>query len=205
MHPRKVESMSESDRQDAIRSVAATDSGDPDATPNNEFVSLFLADQRRIHRYIVMLLSSQQDADDLLQETAAVLWRKFKEFERGTSFFSWASRTAYLLVLEYRRRKQREVAPLDEDVLELFVQLSSGDDSVLEVRMAALEQCLSKLTPNDRHLIERSYSGQLSGRELALELKRPEKSIYRSLGRVRRTLIECVRRLLAASERGEAL
>lgn len=197
--------MSESDRQDAIRSVAATDSGDPDATPNNEFVSLFLADQRRIHRYIVMLLSSQQDADDLLQETAAVLWRKFKEFERGTSFFSWASRTAYLLVLEYRRRKQREVAPLDEDVLELFVQLSSGDDSVLEVRMAALEQCLSKLTPNDRHLIERSYSGQLSGRELALELKRPEKSIYRSLGRVRRTLIECVRRLLAASERGEAL
>ena len=197
--------MSESDRQDAIRAVAATDSGDPDATPNNEFVSLFLADQRRIHRYIVMLLSSQQDADDLLQETAAVLWRKFKEFERGTSFFSWASRTAYLLVLEYRRRKQREVAPLDEDVLELFVQLSSGDDSVLEVRMAALEQCLNKLTPNDRHLIERCYSGELSGRELALELKRPEKSIYRSLGRVRRTLIECVRRLLAASERGEAL
>lgn len=193
--------MSNLGEHDFPKSATSSGAEEHTSSPNLEFVSLFLADQRRIHRYIVTLLSGQQDAEDLLQETAAVLWRKFHEFQAGTSFFSWACKTAYLLVLEYRRRKGREFASLDNDVLQNLATLSTRDDKVLDVRIDALQQCLSKLTPQDRQLVQRCYAAKVKAKSVAVEMGRPEKSIYRSLGRIRRALIECVRRLLASAER----
>jgi RNA polymerase sigma-70 factor (ECF subfamily) len=170
--------------------------------PAPEFVSLFLAHQWRIHRYIVALLSTQQDAEDLVQETAALLWRKFDEFERGTSFFAWACKTAYLLVLEYRRRKGREATPLNHEVLEQLADFASQEDSSVDIHLSALDQCLQKLTPKDRELVERCYALNVKVKEIATQLGRSEKSIRKSLGRVRRLLIECVRRTLAVAEHG---
>lgn len=171
------------------------------ASPIPLFVSLFIAEQPRIHRCIVALLGTEQDADDVLQETATVLWRKFAEFEPGSSFFAWASKAAYFSVLQHRRRKGRDVPSLDESVLDQIAVLCTRDDSLLNIRQTALQQCLEKLNPRDRSLIDGYYLKQSKGNELAAELGRPEKSIYRSLGRVRRTLIDCVRRALAVAER----
>ena len=166
-----------------------------------DFVSLFLADQWRIHRYIVALLASQQDAEDLVQETAAVLWRKFGEFQPGTSFFAWSCRTAYLLVLEYRRRKSRAVAHLENEVLEQLAVFAASEDASLEIRLAALDQCIGKLAPKDRELVGQCYSVDSKVRMVAAELQRSAKSVRKSLGRIRRALLECVRRTLAVAER----
>lgn len=172
------------------------------ASPGMDFVSLFLADQRRIHRYIVTLLGRQQDAEDLLQETAAVLWRKFAEFQPGSSFYAWSCRTAYLNVLEYRRKRGRDATLLDEDILEKLATSYGGDDaSTTEIQVSALEACLDKLVAKDRQLIERCFrSAKVKAREVAAELGRPADSVYRSLGRIRRTLLECVRRATRAQE-----
>jgi RNA polymerase sigma-70 factor (ECF subfamily) len=171
-----------------------------ESPPSIEFVTLFLAEQRRLHRYIVTVLTRQQDADDLLQETVAVLWRKFDEFERGSSFFSWACKTAYLLVLEHRRRQRRDAIVLDEDVLEHVAAVAASDEPGLHMHVGALEKCLDALAPKDRQLIERCYFAKTRPKDLAAEMNRPEKSIYRSLGRIRRVLIECIRRALASAE-----
>jgi RNA polymerase sigma-70 factor (ECF subfamily) len=168
-----------------------------------QFVALFLADHRRLYRYIVALLGTEQDADDVLQETAAVLWRKFSDFESGSSFFAWACKAAFLAVLEYRRRKGREVAPLDQDVLEQIAALSARDFGTAQLRRTALEECLGKLTPRDRTLIDRCYSTNVKTKEVAAELGRPETSVYISLGRIRRALLECIRRTIAVAEREE--
>lgn len=170
-------------------------------SPIPRFVSLFIADQPRIYRCIVTLLGSEQDADDVLQETATVLWRKFAEFQPGTSFFAWASKSAYYAVLQHRERKGRSVPCLDQDVLEQIAALSAADDSLLNIRQTALQLCLDKLTPRDRSLIDDYYLKQTKGKDIATQLGRPEKSVFRSLGRIRRTLVECVRRMLAVAER----
>jgi RNA polymerase sigma-70 factor (ECF subfamily) len=170
-----------------------------------DFMSLFLEDQRRVHAYIVALVARHQDADDLLQETAAVLWRRFDEFESGTNFFAWACKTAYLVVLGYRRRKGREVVTLDDDVLEKLAVFSSHSNSLLAVRVSALEQCLDKLPTKDRALLERCYSPNKRARDVAVELGRPEASVYKSLGRIRRTLADCIRRTLSLAEREEGI
>jgi RNA polymerase sigma-70 factor (ECF subfamily) len=177
----------------------------PGQTPResltDDFMSLFLEHQRRIHGYLVVLLSGHQDADDLLQETAAVLWRRFHEFEPGTNFFAWACKTANLVVLGYRRRKGREAAMLDDTILEKIAACAINEDTLLVHRLAALEVCLEKLVPNDRLLIDRCYLANAKAKDVAVELGRPETSVYKSLGRIRRALLECIRRSLAAAER----
>jgi RNA polymerase sigma-70 factor (ECF subfamily) len=169
--------------------------------PATDFLSLFLADQRRIYCYLVTLLASTEDAEDLLQETAKVLWTKFGEYRPGTSFFSWACQTAQYLVLNHRRRKDRHVLMLDDDVLDQLAQVPPEEAEALGVRRSILLGCLDKLSTNDRSLFERRYAASTKGKDLAAESGRPAESIYRSLARIRRLLVECVRRALAIAER----
>jgi RNA polymerase sigma-70 factor (ECF subfamily) len=169
--------------------------------PAPEFVSLFLAHQWRLHRYIATLLASQQDVEDLVQETAAILWRRFSEFEPGTNFFAWACKTAYHLVLKHRQRQTRDAMPLDQEVLEQLAIFAAQRDLASELRLSALDQCLRKLPPQDRELIERCYSVDSKVKDVAAQLDRSAKSVRKSLGRIRRMLMECLRRTLAVAER----
>ena len=72
-----------------------------------------------------------------------------------------------------------------------------------EERRAALAVCLEKLGRKDRDLIRRRYASpvdgtEVAGKDVAADLGRPVNAVYQSLGRIRRTLAECVRRELAA-------
>jgi RNA polymerase sigma-70 factor, ECF subfamily len=86
-------------------------------------------------------------------------------------------------------------------VLELIAAQAATPDDVADVPLAALTDCVQKLSPADRHLIRRSYADDASGRQLAEELDRPLNSIYKSLGRVRRSLLDCIERTVSAWRR----
>jgi len=66
---------------------------------------LFLASERRIHGFLLVLVPHWADVDDLLQDTAAVLWRKFDEFEPDCDFIAWALSIARFQVLNYRKKR----------------------------------------------------------------------------------------------------
>ena len=51
-----------------------------------EFLRLYTKYQHRILSYIFVLVPNRTDAEDLLQDTAVLLWAKFDEFESGTDF-----------------------------------------------------------------------------------------------------------------------
>jgi RNA polymerase sigma-70 factor (ECF subfamily) len=57
--------------------------------------------------------------------------------------------------------------------------------------------CLKKLKAPDRELVRRRYAPGSSGKSVAEVLDRPANSVYQSLGRIRRTLLECVNRQLS--------
>ena len=56
-----------------------------------EFVGLLMGSQQRVFSYILTLLPNVADAQDVLQETSIVLWRRLAEYEPGTDFTAWAS------------------------------------------------------------------------------------------------------------------
>lgn len=167
----------------------------------NSFMGLFLQEQRRLYQFTTALLANTVDADDVFQETSLAIWNAFDQFKAGTDFYSWARQVAYHRVLRHRHQQQRGLRYLDPDVLELIAAEAAVPDSIADVPVSALVDCMKTLSPADRHLVNRCYSDNASGQQLAEELHRPVNSIYKSLGRIRRVLLRCVERAVAAQQR----
>ena len=79
----------------------------------------------------------------------------------------------------------------------------SLDESIeWELRREALTQCLQKLNPEDLELVQIRYAPGQSGKGAAESIGRPINSVYQSLGRIRRALMECIRREMTTLEPG---
>ncbi len=169
--------------------------------PDEDFVRLFTRYQRPLFLYLLSRVPNPVEAEEILQETNIIIWRKFEQFTPGTNFLAWASQIAKYEVLKYRERHQRDKKHFSDRVVEELAVTDSEeleDGSQWEERRQALINCLGKLRPKDRELIERRYRPGESGLSLAELLERPINSIYQSLGRIRRTLLECIHREMNA-------
>lgn len=126
---------------------------------HEEFTRLLVSNQRRIYGFIFTLIQDHGSADDVLQETTALLWKKFDSFELGTDFGAWAMRVARFKVLEWRRKQQRIPLPIEEELLlELAAKAeeAQGHDGI--GRREALEHCLLKLSERDTSLLHERYT-----------------------------------------------
>ena len=167
------------------------------------FIAEFGKAQRPLFLYILSLTGNPTDAEDILQDTNLVLWRKFDEFQPGTSFYAWASKVAYFQVLKWRESKGRDAALLDSGVLQMLADDAAAMSQTHDSRRDALRGCLTKLRAEDRELIEQRYAPGMTGRVIAERLGRPENSVYKSIGRIRAALLKCIEHTLneAAPER----
>lgn len=170
--------------------------------PSAEFIQLFTKAQRSLFLYILSLVPRPVDAEEILQETNLIIWTKSRQFQPGTNFQAWASQIAYYEVLKYRQSKQREKLHFHPELLEILAQESLQQAELLDRRRQALAECLAKLRETDRALIQTRYSPQGEGPGIADQLGRPINSIYQSLSRIRKALLECINRRLAAEVRG---
>jgi RNA polymerase sigma-70 factor, ECF subfamily len=85
-----------------------------DLPREERYLGLLLAHQRRIFAYVLALVPHWSDAEDVVQETSAVLWRKFDEFTPGTDFNAWALSIARYQVMNFRKKQRRGPARLSE-------------------------------------------------------------------------------------------
>jgi RNA polymerase sigma-70 factor (ECF subfamily) len=86
---------------------------------------------------------------------------------------------------------------MGEDVVDLLARKIEEQPVDQEQRRDALTACISKLRSSDQELLQRRYLAGVTGEEVAHQMGRPANSVYQSLGRVRRVLLECVRRRLS--------
>ena len=91
-------------------------SASPDRS--SELVQLMMTYQRRIFAYIHTLVPSRSDAEDILQETSLTICEKFKDFEIGTNFYSWACQIAYWKVRAARKKYATSKVVFNQEVLD---------------------------------------------------------------------------------------
>jgi RNA polymerase sigma-70 factor (ECF subfamily) len=166
--------------------------------PSDEFVQLFTKWQRRLFLFILAQSPNPVEAEEILQETNLVIWRKSHTFSEGTNFYAWCCRIAVLEVLKSRERRRRRTALLSDTFVEAIAREAEESVDSLEDRRRALLACLQRLAPADRDLVRRRYAPGASGKTVAGQLGRPANSVYQSLSRIRRMLLECIKRRLAA-------
>lgn len=180
--------------------------GDPDNTTApagvampEEFVQLFTRNQRRLYLLILSQVGNIQDAEEILQETNCVILTKHSQFESGTNFFAWTAQIATYEILKYRQRHGRSKLRFTDQFLDLVAIEAETVGEKLDERREALEFCLQKLRAKDRKLIQSRYEPSRSAKDVAESVGRPANSVYQSLGRIRRTLLECISRRLTES------
>ncbi len=157
--------------------------------------------QRKVFLYVLGLIHNAADAEEILQETNVVLWRKFDEYQPGTSFESWACRVAYFEVLKCRERIARERRIFSSELVETLADEAETLADQFDDRRDALEGCLTKLREVDRTLVLRRYQPGATTRRLAEASGRSVQGTRKSLHRIRMTLLECIQRTLATEER----
>jgi RNA polymerase sigma-70 factor (ECF subfamily) len=172
----------------------------PDPAKLDEVLALFARYQRRLHAYIASVLPDPAAADEVLQETNIVVWRKLDQFVPETDFRAWVYRIAHFEIRKYleRRRRQQIVAFSEELVAELTATFEEREP-LLEARRELLPGCLEKLAPADRELVDQVYGSGVEVSTLAERSGRAPTSLYRSLRRIRQLLFDCVELKLAAS------
>jgi RNA polymerase sigma-70 factor (ECF subfamily) len=167
-----------------------------------EFAAFLRQNQSRLYGYIHSLVRDVNDADDLYQQSALILWKKFKEFERTGNFFAWACGVARLEIANFLRSRGRQRLCFSDDLSLLLVQAQSDlDNDELEDRRDALARCVEKLRERDRQLLTECY-GDPSGPHKAADRRgRSPQSVHNSLRRIRRALFECITRTLEREAR----
>jgi RNA polymerase sigma-70 factor, ECF subfamily len=167
----------------------------------DEFMRLYTQHQRRLYIYLLSLVHNVEDAEELLQESSYILWKKFDDFRPDSNFGAWACGVAYFEVLKHREgRKQKEV-PLSSQFLERVAAKMAEVSDVLERHGEIFNSCMERLSQPDRELITRRYTVGASVKRIAAELNRPVRSVSKSLARIRRALMECVDRFQRREER----
>lgn len=165
------------------------------------FVLLFLANERRLYGFILSLAPHRNDAEDLLQQTGAVLWRKFDEFEAGTDFAAWAMRVARIEVLRHRRRAGQMRVRFSEDLLDQLADEMAIVSETADLRAEALRDCLDKLPERHRELIRLRYEQGSSTQEVSRRVGQSVAAIYKMVNRIHATLFDCIRQTLAEGDR----
>lgn len=161
------------------------------------FVQSFTRSQRPLYLFILGQTGSVQDAEEVLQNTNLVIWKKSDQFDLGTNFFAWACQIARFEVLQHRQRYRRDRLKFSDEFLDVVSRESTARLEDPEPERQALDLCIQKLSARDQQLIRERYQPGSSGKDLASGLGRPANSVYQSLGRIRRVLLECIQRQMA--------
>lgn len=169
--------------------------------PSEEFVQLFSRNQRRIFLHILGQVGNAADAEEIQQETNVVIWSKFDRFELGTNFIAWTFQIANFEVMKFRDRRRSNRLMFSDELVGTIADESEEMLDDFDLRRAALRECLKKLRSKDRELIQSRYATGNKGKDVAVSLGRPMNSVYQSIGRIRKSLFECINRQLAGASR----
>jgi len=166
----------------------------PNADRMQEFLRLFTSHELRLRAFAMSMISNYADAEDVLQEANLVLWKRFDQFEAGTTFMSWAGRVVYLVALEHRRKLQRSKVQFGEEFFKAVANVAVRDDvaSIMGEHEHALGDCISKLKAEHQEMLRARYADGISVEQMSGMFNRSVEAIYKVLSRTRRVLHDCV-------------
>jgi RNA polymerase sigma-70 factor (ECF subfamily) len=104
-------------------SLEALQAGDP-----KEFSRLVDTYSSKIYRLAIKMLSQQQDAEDVLQETFIKAYRGLKSFDGRSKISTWLFRIATNEALMVIRRKHPEVMSIDEPI-----ETEDGEQELVQI------------------------------------------------------------------------
>jgi len=161
-----------------------------------DYVKLMTDHQGNLRAFIVSLMPGSPDIPDVLQETNATLWLKRGRFEHGTNFIAWAFKIARYEVMRQRDRTKRlERMVFSDKLVDVLADTEMSEKP--DIRLAALDRCLEKLSKSQRKILQERYTPGHSLEQHSIDIGRSAGSLRMALLRIREILKDCIEKSLA--------
>lgn len=166
-----------------------------------DFLDLLMQNQMRIYAYILSMVRNYHDADDILQNTVKTMFEKYEDSRPINNFVAWGIQIANFKILDYRKKKSNSNIPYDNQLFDKFVSVVKDELKYADNRMDKLNQCLKRLKPRARKLVELRYYQDLKPRQISSLLGLSITNVYKSMGRIHGQLLDCVKSSSMVDER----
>lgn len=172
------------------------------SSPNEtDFVTALAAGQRDLWAFILSVVPSQSDCEDILQEVNLALWGKRDLYNGDKKFLPWALGFTVIEIQRYRTRSAKNRLWFSDEAIASIATEWSEPDPFVEGSRHALDNCVHKLREAERLVIEAKYRKDMSVKEIADNLGLSSSAIYKTLSRALRALKECVKRSQMQADR----
>lgn len=167
----------------------------------DEVIHCLFSDRAKLIAYVRAIVLSQHAAEDIHQEVVIEALEKAETISDSQHLLAWARQVAKFRAFNYLKRQKLAPRALDPELLELLEPVWESESKTSGPTMIeALGECVKRLTPRSRELVDLRFGDQMNGQQMSARLGIKVASVYMALSRVYRTLDECVRRRLAGSE-----
>ena len=161
------------------------------------FLSLIRENQDAIYAFVLTMVHNSVDAEDIIQETFAVMWRKFDMFQPGTSFTAWGFKIARFQVLRFIDKTCNSKVFISEKLMQSIADRAEAKLETVSPQKEALRHCLKKLTKSDYNLIQTRYEKKITTKKLADIVGVSVHVMYGTMSKIYNRLRLCIRRTLA--------
>ena len=159
------------------------------------FTNLVRRYQNPVHRFILRMLGSHEEALELTQETFIKVWQALPQWQPQAQFKTWLFRIASNVAVDaLRRRKIVEMVPLEED----YDAPAHGPTPDVQLqsrqRLRSLESALAALPAEQRQAILLREIEGLSYTEISTVLDIHEGTVKSRIARARAALASALRK-----------
>lgn len=171
------------------------------STKNDVFIRLYSGIQNKLRTFIWACIHNQAHAEDVLQETAVVLWGKFEEYDHNCDFEAWAIGIAKMKILEFLRKNRRTKKLFRQEVYTRLLEMAKkASDNDVGDRIEIMNTCIKKLNPSDQKLLQIRYKNGESIKKMSKITGHSSDGLYKTLSRIIYTVRLCVKRTMLQGE-----
>jgi len=144
-----------------------------------------------IYSLIVRIVQTNEDAEELTQDSFLKAFKKLDSFKGDCSFSTWLFRIAYNTAISATRKRKIVFPTVDEMMMESVPDEAIEtffDPDENEIKLQKLEEAIGKLNVEEKTLITLFYIEDKSVTELARVLDLTPENVKVKLHRVRKKL-----------------
>jgi RNA polymerase sigma-70 factor (ECF subfamily) len=152
----------------------------------------------KLLRYILRISSmSREDAEDVLQDVFISVYKNLNGFDRDLKFSSWVYRITYNRVVStWRKSKNAPIIFKNEDSLELFKNIASEENILLELNnkdvQQETQQVLTGMKKEYAEVLVLKFLEDKSYKEISDILKKPMGTVATLINRAKKQFKEIV-------------
>jgi RNA polymerase sigma-70 factor, ECF subfamily len=154
---------------------------------------LFARHHVKVFRFVLRLVRNESAAEDLISEVFLDVWRQAGKFEGRSAVSTWLISIARFKALSVLRRRSED--ELDDETASAIEDQADDPEVALakKDKGAALRECLTKLSPEHREIVDLVYYHEKSVAEVADIVGIPEATVKTRMFYARKKLSELLK------------